>query len=119
MDNAKARLESLERDAGPDSNNKMLMADMDALKEESKVLKNFNESLEGTNNRYKRELDAAIKAVQEARSLEAAHAQARKDVKVCVEKPSCLCVCTIVLSFETNAGERLKRLYACGVLRCT
>ena len=87
MDNAKARLESLEQEAGPDSKNKMLMADMDALKEENKMLKDFNESLEGANNRYKRELDAAIKAVQEARSLEAAHAQARKDIKVCVEKP--------------------------------
>ena len=91
MDNAKARLESLEREAGPDSKYKMLMADMDALKEESKVLKNFNESLEGTNNRYKRELDAAINAVQEARSLEAAHAQARKDLKVCFRVPD-VCV---------------------------
>jgi len=91
VDNAKARLESLEREAGPDSKYKMLMADMDALKEESKVLKNFNESLEGTNNRYKRELDAAIKAVQEARSLEAAHAQARKDLQVCFRGPD-VCV---------------------------
>lgn len=96
MDNAKARLESLERVAGPDSTNKMLMADMDAVKDENLVLKNVNESLEGMNNRYKRELDAAIKAVQEARALEAAHAQARKDMKVCVERPCCLCVCIVV-----------------------
>jgi hypothetical protein len=91
VDNSKARLESLEREAGPDSKHKMLMADVDALKEENKVLKNFNESLEGTNNRYKVELDAAIKAVQEARSLEAAHAQARKDLKVCFRVPD-VCV---------------------------
>lgn len=91
MRNVQARLKSLEA-AGPDANNKMLLADMDALKAENQVLKNLNESLEGTNERYKRELDAAIKAVQEARELEAAHAQARKNVQVRVEEPSCVCV---------------------------
>jgi hypothetical protein len=51
------------------------------------VLKNLNESLDGTNDRYKRVFDAAIKAVEEARSLGAASAQALKDIKVCAEKP--------------------------------
>ena len=51
------------------------------------VLKNLNESLDGTNDRYKRVFDAAIKAVEEALSLEASNAQALKDIKVCAEKP--------------------------------
>ena len=51
------------------------------------VLKNLNESLDGTNDHYKREFDAAIKALEEALSPEAANAQALKDIKVCAEKP--------------------------------
>ena len=70
----------------------MFDADLDALKAENEVLRSHNESLEGTNERYKRELDAAIKAVQEARGLEAGHAQARKSVQVCVKEPLCMCI---------------------------
>jgi len=100
---------------GATLSSKLLQADIDALTSRNHMLKTDMASLELMNNRYKHELDAAIRAVKEARVLEATLGDCNK---VLLEREAALAQAhTHIASLQSagsagdaSAAEQVQRL---------